>query len=66
MENPMSDNKGQVGEPVRNLVAAAERYDAQHLAERHGISTSEALELIERFGNAREILAREAEKLRRP
>lgn len=61
----MADNKSQVGEPDRSRVAAGERYEVQHLAERHGISTDEARDLIERFGNDREILDREATKLRR-
>ena len=60
----MADNRSQVGEPDRGRVAAAERYDIQHLAERHGISTDEARELIERFGNDRDTLDREADKLR--
>ncbi|MDP1731946.1 MAG: DUF3606 domain-containing protein [Devosia sp.] len=61
----MADNRSQVGEPDRSRVAAGERYEVQHLAERHGISTGEARELIERFGNDRDALDREAEKLRR-
>jgi hypothetical protein len=61
----MPDNKSQVGEPDRSRVASAERYEVQHLAERTGISTDEARELIERFGNDRETLEREAAKLRR-
>ena len=60
----MAGNRSQLGEPERERVARAERYDVQHLAERHGISTGEARELIERFGTDREILDREAEKLR--
>lgn len=61
----MPDNKSHVGEPDRSRVAAGERYEVQHLAERHGISTDEARDLIERFGNNRDVLDREAEKLRR-
>jgi predicted transcriptional regulator len=60
----MADNRSQVGEPDRSRVAAAERYDIQRLAERHGISTDEARELIEQFGNDHDILDREADKLR--
>ena len=60
----MPDNKSQVGEPDRSRVAASERYEVQHLAERTGISTNEARELIEKFGNDRETLEREAAKLR--
>lgn len=58
-------NRSQLGGPDRNQIAAAERYDVQHLAERHGISTDEARELIERFGHDRDVLDREAEKLKR-
>jgi hypothetical protein len=61
----MTDNKSNVGEPDRSRVAAGERYEVQHLAERTGISTDEARDLIERFGNDRETLEREAQKLRR-
>ncbi len=61
----MADNKNLVGEPDRSRVAAGERYEVQHLAERTGISTDEARELIERFGNDRETLEREAAKLGR-
>jgi len=60
----MADNRSQVGEPDRSRLAASERYEIQHLAERHGISTDEARELIERFGNDRDTLDREAAKLR--
>jgi hypothetical protein len=60
----MPDNKSKVGEPDRSRVAGGERYEVQHLAERAGISTDEARELIERFGNDRETLEREAKKLR--
>jgi hypothetical protein len=60
----MPDNKSQVGEPDRSRVSASDRYEVQHFAERAGISTDEARELIERFGNDRETLEREANKLR--
>jgi hypothetical protein len=60
----MADDKSHVGEPDRSRVAGGERYEVQHLAERTGISTDEARELIERFGNDRETLEREASKLR--
>jgi hypothetical protein len=60
----MADNKSHVGEPDRSRVAAGEQYEVQHLAERTGLSTDEARDLIERFGNDRETLEREAKKLR--
>jgi hypothetical protein len=60
----MADSKAHVGEPDRSLVAGEERYEVQHLAERTGISTDEARELIAKHGNDRETLEREARKLR--
>lgn len=60
----MADNRSQIGEPDRSRVVAAEHYEVQHLAGRHGLSTDEARELIERFGNDRDTLDREAAKLR--
>lgn len=60
----MADSKIPTGEPDRMHPAAGERYEIQHLAERYGISTAEALELIERFGSDREALEREAARLR--
>jgi hypothetical protein len=61
----MADSKQHIGEPDRSLVAGEERYEVQHLASRTGISTDEARELIQKFGNDREKLEREAGKLRR-
>jgi hypothetical protein len=60
----MADSKAHVGEPDRSLVAGEERYEVQHFAQRMGISTDEARELIEKHGNDRETLEREARKLR--
>ncbi len=60
----MPDKKANIGEPDRSRVAAGERYEVQHLAERTGISTNEARELIDKFGNDRDTLEREAAKLR--
>ena len=60
----MPDNKANIGEPDRSRVAAGERYEVQHLAELTGISTNEARELIDKFGNDRDTLEREAAKLR--
>lgn len=61
----MADNKNLVGAQDRSRVAGGQRYEVQHLAERTGITTDEARELIERFGNDRDVLEREASKLRR-
>ena len=61
----MPDSKNHIGEPDRSLVSGEEHYEVQHLAERTGISTDEARELIARHGHNRETLEREAAKLRR-
>lgn len=56
----MSDNKSMVGEPDRSRVAASERYEVEHFASRHGITPDEAKQLIEQFGNQRDVLDRES------
>lgn len=60
----MADNKSHVGEPDRSRVAGGEDYEVQYLAQKHGISAEAARELIARYGNNRDVLDREAEKLR--
>ena len=47
----------------RSRVAGDERYEVQHFAEANGLSINQALDLIEKFGNDRETLEREAKKL---
>jgi hypothetical protein len=59
----MADDKSMVGEPDRSRVAKGERYEVADFAARHGISSDEARELIERFGNDRATLEREAAKI---
>ena len=59
----MADDKSIVGEPDRSRVGKGERYEVQDFASRHGISAEEARELIERFGNDRATLDREAAKV---
>ena len=61
----MADDKSIVGEPDRSRVAKGERYEVSDFAARHGISADEARELIERFGNDRATLDREAAKITR-
>jgi hypothetical protein len=60
----MSDNKSHVGEPDKSRVAGGERYEIQYLADKHGISPEQARELVDKHGNDRETLDREAMKLR--
>jgi hypothetical protein len=59
----MSDNKSHVGEPDRSRVAGGEDYEIQYLAKKHGISAEQARELVNRHGNNRDVLDREASKL---
>ena len=61
----MADDKSKVGGQDRERVAAGQDYEVQHLAERAGISTEQARELIEQHGNDRDTLMREAKKLGR-
>jgi hypothetical protein len=61
----MPDDKTHIGEPDRSRVAAGERYEVSDFASRHGISVDEARALIERFGNDRATLDREAAKITR-
>ena len=51
------DNEG-------SAVAGGRRYEVQDLADAHGLSINQALDLIERHGKDREILDREASKLK--
>lgn len=59
----MADDKTNVGVSDRRTVAGDEGYEVQHFAERHGITPDQARELIDKHGNDRETLDREAEKL---
>jgi hypothetical protein len=61
----MADDKRNVGEPDRSRVSGSEDYEVSYFAQKHGISAEQARELIERHGNNRETLDREAEKLGR-
>jgi hypothetical protein len=59
----MADDKTLVGEPDRRKVAKGERYEVEDFASRHGNSADEARDLIDRFGNDRAVLEREAAKI---
>ena len=60
----MVDDKTKKDKRDRDRVAAGEDYEVRYLMEKTGISESQALALIHRFGNDRETLEREANKLR--
>ena len=60
----MADDKSHVGEPDRSRVSGNEPYEVSYFAQKHGISSQQARELIEKHGNDRETLDRAAEKLK--
>lgn len=61
----MSDNKQNVGEPDRSRVSGSEGYEVRYFADKHQISMDQARDLIAKHGNQRDVLDREAEKLKR-
>ena len=60
----MADDKTKTDARDRNRVAAGQDYEVRHLAKYYDISIDEARDLIERFGNDRGTLYREAAKLK--
>ena len=61
----MADDKSFVGAQDRVRVAGDEDYEVQAFARRHGMTPDEVREMVERIGNDRDALEREAAKLRR-
>ncbi|MDW6023159.1 DUF3606 domain-containing protein [Mesorhizobium sp. BAC0120] len=59
----MVDDKTKKGKRDRDRVAAGEEYEVRYLMKKTGITESQALALIHRFGNDRQTLEREARKL---
>jgi hypothetical protein len=60
----MADDKNNVGEPDRSRVSGSEPYEVSYFAQKHALSTEQARELIDKHGNDRETLDREAEKMK--
>lgn len=60
----MADDKSNVGAADRRTVAAGEGYEVSYFASKHGITSEEARELIDRVGNNREALDAAAQKLK--
>lgn len=60
----MADDKSNVGQPDRSRVSGSEPYEVSYFAGKHGISAEQARQLIDRHGNDRETLDREAGKLK--
>lgn len=61
----MADNKNFAGMQDRVRVSGEEEYEVAAFARRHGMTPYEVMEMIERIGNDRDALEREAAKLRR-
>lgn len=60
----MADNKQNVGEPDRSRVSGSEDYELDYVAQKHGISRDQVRQLVEKHGNDREVIDREAAKLK--
>ena len=60
----MADDKSNVGAADRRTGAAGEGYEVSYFASKHGITSEEARELIDRVGNNREALDAAAQKLK--
>ncbi len=59
----MADDKTKIGGQDRARVAANQDYEVRDLADKFDISPAQAKRLIERHGNDRGMLEREARKL---
>jgi len=60
----MPDDKSKRGKPDRSKVSKDQDYEIAYLAHRHNISTAQARELIDRFGNNRKQLDAAAQELK--
>ena len=60
----MSDDKTNRGERDRSRVSGSEPYEVKYVAEKHGISVSEAEDLIRKHGSDRATLDAAAVRLR--
>ncbi|HZY68640.1 MAG TPA: DUF3606 domain-containing protein [Devosia sp.] len=59
------DNKDLLGGVDWARMAHEEDFEVKAFARRHGMTPAEVLEMLERIGNDRDALEREAAKLRR-
>jgi len=60
----MADDKSKRGAEDRTRVSGSEGYEVSYFAQKHGISTEQARDLIHQFGNDRAKLDAAAEKLK--
>jgi hypothetical protein len=61
----LADNKTKIGGKDRARAAVDQDYDVRDFAEKFDISPAQAKRLIERHGNDRGMLEREARKLKK-
>ena len=61
----MADDKTDRGQQDRSRVAGGEPYEVSYFAQKHGITTQQAQDLISRVGNDRSQLDAAAEQLKR-
>ena len=61
----MPDDKSKRDNPDRSKVAGGEDYEVRYLAEKTGISSAEARDLVDRFGNDRQMLLDQAQRLKK-
>ena len=60
----MADDKNNRGAQDRARVSGSEAYEVDYFANKHGITREQAQDLISRHGNSREVLDREAERMK--
>lgn len=61
----MADDKSKIGRQDRRRVAADQDYEVRDFADKFDISPAKAKRLIERHGNDRGMLERQARKLKK-
>ena len=62
-ETIMADDKSKRGKADRSRVAGSEVYEVRDFAGKHGLTVKQVEKLIEKFGNDRVKLDKEAEKI---
>ncbi|MEQ1955211.1 DUF3606 domain-containing protein [Mesorhizobium yinganensis] len=60
----MSDDPRKQDNRDRSQVAGDQEWEVGYVASKFGLSTDQVRDLIERFGNDRDVIEREAEKLK--
>jgi hypothetical protein len=61
----MADDKSKVGKPDRDRVSGSEKYEVTDFAQKFGITSEEARQLIDKHGNRRSDLEKAAKAMGR-